>query len=98
MDCGDEGRKFDVAQVLDFVDRDEQTALPLLGGFASSHEDIGEVIGEIAAVGLSLERVDVDGDLSTIGQLKGERLQNSQSLEHLGGLASVVISLDPPMN
>jgi hypothetical protein len=69
VQAGDERFELVDAQELDFVDEEGDPGLAFLGCFAERDEEVGEVVGEVAAVGGALERLDVDpgGDRSVGG-------------------------------
>lgn len=82
----DERFEFEGRQELNFVEEEGDPGLPVLRGIADCDEEVRHVFGEVAGVGGSLLRIDVDsrGERAVRGDRERERLQ------HSGGAADAV--------
>ncbi len=84
VDGRDEGGQLALGQVLDLIDGEEDPAVAFPGGLAGGDEEVGDVLGEVAAVRRARQRVDVDGELGAVRELERERLQEPEGLEDPG--------------
>lgn len=60
MDRRDERRQLRGPEILQLIDGEQDTARAFLGDLADGDEKIGDVVGQVPAIGLAPESVDVD--------------------------------------
>jgi hypothetical protein len=69
---GDESGELWSREVLHLVYSEQHTRASFSSSLSCGHEEIGEILGQDAGVGLSCERVHADPDGRSVRDLEGE--------------------------